>query len=154
MSAPGTTEPMDLAAYYRAERTDLIRLAYLLSGSRELAEDVVQAVFTDVHGRWEHIENRRAYFRRAVTNRVKDAQRRKFRQPPLPVRSAVTGIPELDETWNAVRSLPQRQREVVVLRFYEDLSLADIATILDRKPGTVRSELHRALARLKGTFRD
>jgi RNA polymerase sigma factor (sigma-70 family) len=57
--------------------------------------------------------------------------------------------PDLDETWGVVCRLPFRQRAVVVLRYYEDLSEADIARTLDCRPGTVKSNLHHALARLK-----
>lgn len=77
-------ERIDLAECYRQQRTDLVRLAFLLSGDRELAEDVVQVVFADVQPRWDAVTDARAYFRRAVTNRVKDAQRRRFRQPAPP----------------------------------------------------------------------
>jgi RNA polymerase sigma factor (sigma-70 family) len=147
-------ERIDLADCYRQQRTELIRLAFLLSGDRELAEDVVHAVFADVQSRWGSVIDARAYLRRAVTNRVKDAQRRRFRQPTVPDERAVTGIPDLDETWHAVRRLPPAQRHVVVLHFYEDMTLVDIAALLDRKPATVRSDLHRALATLKGTIRD
>lgn len=148
------TERTDLADCYRQQRTDLVRLAFLLSGDRELAEDVVQIVFADAQARWDRVIDARAYLRRAVTNRVKDAQRRRFRQPTPPREPATTGFPELDETWRVVQRLPPAQRHVVVLHFYEDMALVDIADLLDRKPATVRSDLHRALHTLKGTIRD
>jgi RNA polymerase sigma factor (sigma-70 family) len=65
----------------------------------------------------------------------------------------VTFQPEIDETWHEVCRLPPRQRAVVVLRFYEDLPLTEIARMLDRPQGTVRSDLHRALERLRRTLR-
>lgn len=147
-------ERIDFAECYRQQRTDLVRLAFLLSGDRELAEDVVQVVFADVQPRWDAVSDARAYFRRAVTNRVKDAQRRRFRQPVRPSDVASTGIPDVDETWQVVRRLPPTQRHVVILHFYEDLALVDIAELLGRNPATVRSDLHRALHTLKGTLRD
>lgn len=153
MSVPRPAErATDLAGFYRAERSSLIRLAYLLSGSRETAEDAVQTVFADVQRRWDLIHDHRAYVRRAVANRVKDGQRRVLRRRPLPADATPTGVPEIDETWHVVQRLPARQRQVVVLRFYEDLSLVEIAALLGRNHATVRSDLHRALIRLKGTL--
>jgi RNA polymerase sigma factor (sigma-70 family) len=61
----------------------------------------------------------------------------------------VTNIPEIDETWQAVARLPVRQRAVITLRYWEDLSEADIAQTLAWPAGTVKSTLHRALKRLK-----
>jgi RNA polymerase sigma factor (sigma-70 family) len=59
------------------------------------------------------------------------------------------GLPELDETWGVLRRLPDRQRMAVVLRFYEDLSEAEIAELLGCRPGTVKSLIHRGLAKVK-----
>lgn len=139
---------MELA--YRTHGPGLVRLAVLMSGSRELAEDVVHTVFAEVQPRWGRIDDPPAYLRRAVANRVRDAQRRSFRARAVPIVSdVVVGEPSLDETWRLVVRLPARQREVLVLHIYEDLSLVDIADLLDRRPATVRSDLRRALARLR-----
>lgn len=137
---------------FAQQRLPLLRLAYLLSGSRDAAEDHVQAAFLSAHQNWQRIEDPGAYLRRAVVNRVKDEQRRTFRRrsyvlPPEP--EPVTRQPEIDETWHRVRRLPDRQRAVVVLRFYEDLALVDIARLLERPPSTIRSDLRRALDRLR-----
>lgn len=78
MGVPEPVEPVDIAGCYRAERVNLVRLAYLLSGSKEEAEDAVQSVFADAHGRWGEIGNHGAYLRRAVVNRVRESQRRTF----------------------------------------------------------------------------
>ena len=135
---------------YRDQRLPLVRLAYLLCGSREQSEDVVQTAFTAAHTRWDDVRDPGPYLRRAVVNLVKDGQRRHFRWRGLVGEpETVTHLPELDETWAVVQSLPQVQRAVVVLHFYEDLPLTEIAEVLDRPPGTVRSDLHRALARLR-----
>ena len=155
MDAAERIGPPGVADHYRAEQSDLVRLAFLLSGSRELAEDAVQSVFADAQCRWGEIDNHRAYLRRAVSNRVKDGQRRAFRRRTLPPDpEVVTGVPPIDETWAVVCSLPPRQREVVVLRFYEDLSLFEIAATLGRKEATIRSDLRRALIRLRRTIRE
>lgn len=147
------TEPRpDLEQVYRVERTSLVRLAVLLVGSRELAEDVVQTVFAAAQPRWSSIVDHRAYLRRAVVNQANDAHRRRFRQAPILADEPVTLPPEMDETWSEIKRLPAAQRTVVVLRFYEDLPLTEIARILDRPEGTVRSSLHRALNRLRRTL--
>jgi RNA polymerase sigma factor (sigma-70 family) len=127
----------------------LTRLAYLLVGNRSEAEDIVQSVFATALDRWDSIDEPSAYLRRAVVNRANDAHRRSFRRATTVISTEVLGEPEVDEVWELVRALPTTQRAVVVLRFYEDLALADIASMLDRPASTVRSDLRRALTKLK-----
>lgn len=136
---------------YRELRLPLVRLAFLLTGSRETAEDVVQSAFASAHSRWHRIEDPAAYLRRSVVNLAKDGQRREFRRRRL-LRAdpeSVTAIPEIDETWALVRQLPAAQRAVVVLHYYEDLPLVEIGHLLSRPASTVRSDLRRALTRLR-----
>jgi RNA polymerase sigma factor (sigma-70 family) len=136
---------------YRELRLPLLRLAFLLTGSREVAEDLVQTAFAAAHPRWHRIEDPSAYLRRSVVNLAKDGQRREYRRRALlrPEPEPVTSIPDVDETWALVRRLPAVQRAVVVLHFYEDLPLVEIGRLLDRPASTVRSDLRRALARLR-----
>lgn len=136
---------------YLAHRLDLLRLAYLVSGSRDLSEDVVQSAFASAAARWEEIANPRAYLRRVVVNLVKDHQRRVFRRSSRPVASEpqVALPPEIDETWRVVGRLSAHQRTVVVLHYYEDLSLTEIADLLGRPAATVRSDHRRALDKLR-----
>jgi RNA polymerase sigma factor (sigma-70 family) len=145
------SQPLEVV--YRSSWVALTRLAYLLVGDRNEAEDVVQAVFTSAAAHWETIGDPAAYLRRAVVNRANDVHRRSFRAAPtlVPVEGSV-GEPELDEIWGFVQGLPTAQRAVVVLRFYEDFSLGEIASMLGRPASTVRSDLRRALARLKGSL--
>ena len=137
---------------YRDHRVALLRLAYLLSGSRHVSEDVVQSVFTAAHDRWDQIDDPLPYLKRAVVNRVKDGQRRHFRRArsdaTLDVPVAVLP-PDVDETWELIRRLPRTQRAVVVLHYYEDLALTEVAAVLDRPPSTVRSDHRRALEKLR-----
>lgn len=136
---------------FKDRRLDLIRLAYLVSGSREDAEDIVQTVFAEAQNRWTSINDPYAYLRTAVVNRVKDGQRREFRKRLLPIpRERVTEVPEVDEMWHHIRQLPARQRSVVVLRFYEDMPLEEISSVLSQPSSTTRSDLRRALSTLKG----
>lgn len=138
---------------YRELRLPLLRLAFLLTGSRETAEDVVQSAFLSAQPRWHRIDDPPAYLRRSVVNLAKDGQRREFRRRsllrPEPEPEPVTAIPEFDETWALVRQLPVTQRAVVVLHYYEDLPLVEIGHLLDRPASTVRSDLRRALDRLR-----
>lgn len=136
---------------YREQRLALQRLAFLVSGSREDAEDIVQGVFAAAQQRWATIDNPVAYLRQAVVNRAKDHHRTRLRHlrlrpPPDPL---VSHDPEIDETWQLIRRLSPTQRTVVVLHFYEDLPLVEIAEVLGRPAATVRSDLRRALAKLK-----
>jgi RNA polymerase sigma factor (sigma-70 family) len=142
----------DLERVYRDQRMALVRLALLLTGSRELAEDIVQTAFTAAQSRWATIDDHVAYLRRVVVNQASDAHRRHFRRRQASIVEPVTLQPDIDETWAELRRLPPHQRAVVVLRFYEDLPLTEIARLLRRPPGTVRSDLHRALDHLRRTL--
>ena len=106
-----------------------------------------------VHAAWNELENPEAYLRAVLLNRARSAQRRLIRERLHLTRfraaEQVAPTPEIDEMWNSIRRLPADQRDVIVLRFYEDLSLAEIAEVLDKPIGTVKSLLHRALHRLK-----
>ena len=144
-------EPQPFEAVYRSSWLALTRLAYLLVGDRSEAEDVVQSVFASAFARWDAIEEPGAYLRRAVVNRANDVHRRSFRDAATVVGvRALVDEPAVDETWAFVRALPTAQRAVVVLRFYEDLPLGDIAALLGRPASTVRSDLRRALITLRG----
>jgi RNA polymerase sigma factor (sigma-70 family) len=135
---------------YRSSWLSLTRLAYLLVGDRSEAEDIVQTAFTRAMGRWATIEEPSAYLRRAVVNGANDAHRRSYRNAAtaVSVTESIDG-PEIDGLWGLVGRLPAPQRAVVVLRFYEDLALADIAALLGRPASTVRSDLRRALMTLR-----
>lgn len=135
---------------YRAHRVELLRLAYLMSGSHEASEDVVQSAFTSAHERWGDIEKPLPYLKRAVVNLVKDGQRRTFRLRARPSeRPSVVLPPEVDETWTQLARLSGTQRAVIVLHYYEDLPLAEVATVLERPEATVRSDHRRGLEKLR-----
>jgi RNA polymerase sigma factor (sigma-70 family) len=144
--APGFEET------YRDHRVALLRLAYLMSGSHDLSEDVVQTAFTAAHARWDRIVEPLPYLKRAVVNLVKDGQRRRFRRSSragMPEQPLIALPPEVDETWGLISRLPWFQRAVVVLHYYEDLPLTDVADVLGRPPSTVRSDHRRALEQLR-----
>jgi RNA polymerase sigma factor (sigma-70 family) len=134
---------------YQEHRVALLRLAFLLTGSREHSEDLVQNAFASSYGRWDRIEQPLPYLKRAVVNQAADWQRRAARERGHASPEPTTHIPEVDETWEQLQHLPTAQRTVIVLHFYEDLRLAEIAQLLSRPPATVRSDLKRALDRLR-----
>ncbi len=139
---------------YRRLRPGMVRLAHLLLGSPEQAEDVVHDAFVACAPRWSSLEAPDAYLRTAVTNQARSALRRSGRDRAKADRlgrsvALSVGLPELDETWALLRALPERQRMAVVLRFYEDLPEAEIARLLGCRPGTVKSLIHRGLARVR-----
>lgn len=139
-------------ATYREQRLPLMRFAFLLSGSRETSEDAVQNAFVAAQPRWDRIENHPAYLRRSVLNLVKDAQRRRYRLATfVSVTPAQTVAlpPDVDETWTLIQHLPWAQRAAVVLHYYEDLPLVEIAHVLGRSESTVRSDHRRALEKLR-----
>lgn len=144
---------LSLEEAYREHRVALLRLAYLVGASRELAEDVVQTAFAAAQPRWDLVEDPLPYLKRAVVNQVKDDQRRWYRRR---VRAAAldpapTHVlpPEVDETWGLIAALPWAQRAVVVLHYYEDLTLTEVAGVVGRPAATVRSDHRRALDRLR-----
>jgi DNA-directed RNA polymerase specialized sigma24 family protein len=145
---PGT---LSLEATFREHRLALLRLACLVGASRELAEDVVQSAFASAQSRWDRVDQALPYLKRAVVNQVKDDQRRWYRRRhvalPLPPGSVLP--PEIDETWGVIASLPWPQRAAIVLHYYEDLPLSEVAEVLGRPAATVRSDHRRALERLR-----
>jgi RNA polymerase sigma factor (sigma-70 family) len=139
-----------IGAMYHQYRNQLLGLATLLSGSRAVAEDVVQDVFAAAIPRWDLIDNHEWYLKRSVVNRVRSLGRRATRAKAVPrTREAVTGEPLVDETWRLLRRLPVRQRTVLVLRIYLDLPDEAIAQLMDCPEPTVRSLAFRALATLR-----
>ena len=139
---------------YARLRPGLVRLAHLLTGSLDMAEDVVHDAFVSCSGRWATVDVPDAYVRRAVTNHAHSALRRlgrdRDKSDRYGRRATVTlDIPELDETWEVLRCLPSRQRMAIVLRFYDDRSEAEIADLLGCRPGTVKSLIHRGLAKVR-----
>ncbi|MFI7148213.1 RNA polymerase sigma factor [Nonomuraea sp. NPDC050022] len=158
VSAPPAASPdAELVAFYRQHRLGLVRLAVLLLGDQETAEDVVQDVFARLHGRWRPGVTTIAYVRTCVLNGSRSVLRR--RALALRRVEPVAGLADSAETAAligesrrevllALARLPRRQREALVLRFYLDLSDAEIAEAMRVRQSTVRSMTARARARL------
>jgi RNA polymerase sigma-70 factor (sigma-E family) len=143
---------------YRADYARMVRVAHMLTGSNEAAEDIVQDAFVGLYPRFNALDDPGGYLYRSVVNGCWSRHRRRrvverFRHLTDQTASADVATDEIDETWTALMRLPNRQRAVIVLRYYADLPLSDIAEILGCKTGTVKSMLHRALAQLKEVIR-
>ena len=140
----------DVEDLYRRQRLAMVRLARLLTDSTPVAEEMVQEAFIRFARSPGRKDEPAAYLRVIVVNLCRSQQRRKLIERRMaPKAPLLSGIPEIDETWDLVRRLPFRQRAVLMLRYYEDLSEADIARVLNCRPGTVKSALHRGLAALR-----
>jgi RNA polymerase sigma-70 factor (sigma-E family) len=137
----------------------LVRTAYLLTGDRGHAEDMVQTALLRTARRWSSARREpEAYARRVVVNLAKDRWRTLRRRPdeapldhdvPIPVRD---GVADRDQLLRAARLLPAGQRAVLVLRYFDDLSVADTAAALGCSTGTVKSQTARALERLRAAL--
>ena len=151
MSTETDVESPDLDRLYRSERDRLRRLAYLMTGRQHVADEVVHDAFVRLHPRLDRIDAPPAYLRATVVNLCLEWRRRAALARERAPRPAPEWAepPEIDETWRLLARLPAEQRAVVVLRFYEDLPLAAIAEVLGCRPATVRTRLHRALAKLR-----
>ena len=150
---------------YARHITRAVRLAYLMTGEREASEDIAQDAFIRVFGRWRHLrrpELFEAYLRKAVINGARSHARRRSVEKRFLAREAglrpdATAEPSalLDGRLREVLlSLPPRQRAVVVLRYYEDLSEDQVATLLGCSRGNVKSLASRGMARLREVLPD
>jgi RNA polymerase sigma-70 factor (sigma-E family) len=148
-----------LSDLYLAYAPDGIRLAFLLTGDRALAEDLVQDAFARLVGHLRHLREPNAfwtYLRRTIVNlasshfrhrRVERAYLERMAAAPSPVTN---DNDELDETMHRVLlGLPQRQRAAIVLRFYEDLTDVQTADVLGCSSGTIRSLVSRGMKTLR-----
>lgn len=150
--APSAAAGADAAfdALFERERTPMVRVAYLLVGSEPLAEEIVQDAFASVYVRWDRIDNPGGFLRQCVVNGAKSSLRRRSlerRKAQLLVDEGTA--PAGRELLDALAALPLSWRSVVVLRFYEGMTQEEIAEALDMRLGTVKSSLHRGLAKLR-----
>jgi RNA polymerase sigma-70 factor (sigma-E family) len=144
-------ETPSVADIYRVEYQPMVRLAFLIAGSEEAAQEIVHDAFAELIERWDHVDNPGAYVRRAVVNRCSSRLRRlRVERKHLPMLATPSASPPPETPlFDALRRIPVRQRAAVVLRFYLDASEAEIADVLGARPGTVKSLIHRGLAALR-----
>ncbi|MGN9774455.1 SigE family RNA polymerase sigma factor [Micromonospora sp. H33] len=137
----------------------LLRTAYLLAGDWATAEDLLQTALTKTYLAWKRlggIEAVEPYARRVMINTSTSWWRRRWHgERPTEVLPERAGVDEIEQQldrdllWRHLNALPARQRAVLVLRFYEDMSEAQTAALLDISPGTVKSQTSRALTTLR-----
>lgn len=156
---PLTTSPRsgEFDELFAREHRPMVRLATLLVGSSHLAEEVVQDAFASVDARWDEIDRPGAYLRTVVVNGARAVLRRREleqRTNELHVVDQDDHIPtRLLELRDALDQLSERQRAVIVLRYFVDLPDAEIASTLGCRPSTVRSLARRALHALREELR-
>jgi RNA polymerase sigma-70 factor (sigma-E family) len=153
------TEDPGFRDYVTSRTGSLLRMAYLLTGNQADAEDLVQAALAKTYQAWDRIEDRNAldgYVRRAMVNtHISWWRRRRVEEYPtddIPDRPAAdhAGDSELSDTLQrALDRLPSRMRAAVMLRYYEDMSEAEVAAALGISQGTVKSTVSRAVAKLR-----
>jgi len=143
--------------FYESQYQAVVRLAVALVGRWDLAEELVQDAFVTLHGRWERIsqfESPEGWLRRVVLNRSLSALRRRAVEARLlgrlsRQRERTVQLPEPEsEIWRVVAALPKRQAQVIALMFVDDLTVSDIASVLECDENTVRTHLRRARQRL------
>ncbi|MFF0313447.1 SigE family RNA polymerase sigma factor [Micromonospora sp. NPDC005252] len=144
------------ADFVRAETAGLTRFAYLLTGDRHHAEDLVQVALARVVVRWERIEDPPAYLRRVLCTQAASWWRWRRARPAerlggaLPERSGPGDDADLRLVLSAASArLTVRQRAVLVLRYYEDRTESETAELLGCRVGTVKSQTRHALGRLR-----
>jgi RNA polymerase sigma-70 factor (sigma-E family) len=147
----GRAPEAKFVSIYRSDYEQLVRVAYLIVGSQEQAEEIVQEAFVRLHGRWSRVISPRSYLRTSVVNGCRDAIRRRarWRRREAALVTPSTSTDEPDELFDALARLNPRQRAVVVLRFYEGLQEAEIAEAVGMKVGTVKSTIHRSIELLR-----
>ena len=153
MPSPPEQFPTELGALFAAEREPMVRMATLMVGSPILAEEIVQDAFVAVWSRWTLLDRPGAYLRTTVVNGCAQALRRRSAEnramtlrPPQPDVDMPTRLLELND---ALSQLSDRQRLVVILRYFVDITDNEIAQELQVRPSTVRSLARRAFKTLR-----
>jgi len=147
----------DFDGFVAGRSAALLRTAYLLTGDPALAEDLLQTALAKSWFAWGRIAGPpEPYVRRVMATTYATWWRRRWRSeyptgalPEAPGVDDTAGVDDRDALWRALGTLPRRQRAVVVLRYYEDLSEAETAAALGVSRGTVKSQASKALAALR-----
>jgi len=155
-----TERDAEFTAYLSARQPALLRTAYLLTGDRHQAEDVLQTSLAKLYLAWDRVRERDsvdAYVRRIMVNENNSLWRRGWKRREHATDEVPEGSPVLDtyddgrndQLWALVQTLPRKARAVLVLRYYEEMTEAETADALGISVGTVKSQTSRALAALR-----
>ncbi|WP_435190054.1 SigE family RNA polymerase sigma factor [Streptomyces sp. bgisy126] len=147
-------------AFVEARSAALFRTALLLTGERHLADDLVQSTLERVCRQWRRVraaDSPEAYVRRILVNLAHDRRRKLRGTSEVPLDDGIRGgsvdpykeLDVRDELMRTLHTLPVGMRTVLVLRYFEDLDDAEIGTLMDVSPSSVRSQAARGLAKLR-----
>jgi RNA polymerase sigma-70 factor (sigma-E family) len=150
----------EFAEFAAARASALIRVAYVLAGDQHAAEDLLQTALTKTAAHWGRIHTapeayvRQVMYREQVSSWRRRARRREATMAEVPDQQAVPdiGAETRLSLQQALRALPPGKRAVLVLRYFEDLPEAQVASILGCSVGTVRSQTYKALTQLKAAL--
>jgi RNA polymerase sigma-70 factor (ECF subfamily) len=156
MGAPDEAALESFETFFRREHPRLLTLAVALVGDREVARELVQEALLRAFGSWptvSQLERPGGWTRRVLVNLCHDVHRRRGREQRALERSVVDATMEASEAyspdfWDAVRLLPRLQRSVVALYYVDDLSVAEVASVLNISTGSVKTSLSRARTNL------
>lgn len=160
-----TTKDEEFAAYMTARQPSLLRTAYLLTGDRHSAEDLVQTSLAKLYLSWDKVQKRElldGYVRRILVNENNSLWRRSWKKrevtteylPDAPAPYVEPDDGQGRALWDFVQTLPKKQRAAIVLRYYEELSEAETAAVLGCSVGNVKSQTSRALATMRAAVGD
>jgi len=154
----------EFADYFRARRDMVRRTAYMMCGDWHKADDHAQAAFVALHRNWRKIRDREAidsWMRRTLTRAVIDESRRPWRREKSTADHVEVAVPPAADTMatrqvlvDGLRTVPPRQRAVLVLRFFEGLDVAETAKVMGCSEGTVKSQTARGLEALRAALGD
>jgi RNA polymerase sigma-70 factor (sigma-E family) len=147
--------------FVRQRWTALARTAYLLTGDKGHAEDLVQTAMERLHRRWRWVDDPERYARRILANEASARWRRRAAKPETLMEAVPETVSsntekrhdERDRPWRALENLPRRTRVILVLRYFEDLTEAECASVLQCSVGSVKSQASRGLAWLRADAR-
>ncbi len=135
---------------YAERHAPMVRLARLLVGSVAEAEELVQDAFIRVHARYDSVDDAPAYLRTAVVNACRNRTRRRaLERDRTPTTVEAVLPPEVDAVWESLQRLEDRRRTALVLRYYEDLPVAEVGRVMGCSEGAAASLIRRALADMK-----
>lgn len=156
---PTRSHDDEFADYMRVRQQSLLRTAYLLTGDADQAQDLAQVALTKLYQSWDKVRDpaaRDGYVRRIMVNENNSSWRRPWRRREISTSTfadtahAPTTDPDTrGAVWDLVQTLPAKQRTVIVLRYYEGMSVAEIADVMGTSTGTVKSQASRAIATLR-----
>ncbi|MFD3540108.1 SigE family RNA polymerase sigma factor [Streptomyces sp. NPDC058662] len=153
-------QELQFQSFVTARWAQLVRTAYLLTGDPHDAEDLTQTALAKAYRSWRRVwrsDNPEAYVRRMLVTCNSDRFRKRRVAERLTAEPPDTGVRDPGAIWadernalmSALAELPARQRAVVVMRYWEDLSEAEVADVMGCAPGTVKSQASKALAKLR-----